>query len=240
MAQEKADVLRAAFEAWNSGDMDAVRALYDPEVVMHPPEGWPEPGPFVGRDAVMRQWQQQREAWDVDAVESIGGYIEAGDRVAVRQIWHRAGQGPEAGLEMTNVVTVRGGVAVEQAFFWDHAQALEALGLHEREDDTDVEALLRGRLAELQARIAELAKAPEPGAGIGFGKRIGDGTSEAISRRNDIGVGNSLLVTEEKLERALAKLDEGSYGRCDSCGGPIAPGRLEVAPESALCIDCAR
>ncbi len=104
----------------------------------------------------------------------------------------------------------------------------------------DTERLLRDRLDEVQARLAELAKAPEPGAGIGFGKRIGDGTSEAISRRNDIGVGNSLLVTEEKLARAIAKLEEGSYGRCDRCGGPIAPGRLEVAPESALCIDCAR
>ena len=64
--------------------------------------------------------------------------------------------------------------------------------------NTETERLLRDRLAEVQARIAELAKAPEPGSGIGFGKRIGDGTSEAISRRNDIGVGNSLLVTEEK------------------------------------------
>jgi RNA polymerase-binding transcription factor len=106
--------------------------------------------------------------------------------------------------------------------------------------DIETERLLRKRLDEVRARIAVLAKAPEPGSGIGFGKRIGDGTTEAISRRNDIGVGNSLLVTEEKLERALAKLDEGSYGRCDSCGAPIAPGRLEVAPESALCIDCAR
>ena len=106
--------------------------------------------------------------------------------------------------------------------------------------DTEVERLLRSRLDEVQSRIAELAKAPEPGTGIGFGKRIGDGTNEAISRRNDIGVGNSLLVTEEKLQRALAKLEDGSYGRCDSCGGPIAPGRLQVAPESALCINCAR
>ena len=106
--------------------------------------------------------------------------------------------------------------------------------------NTGTERLLRERLEEVQARIAEFAKAPEPGSGIGFGKRIGDGTTEAISRRNEIGVGNSLLVTEEKLTRALAKLEESSYGRCDSCGGPIAPGRLEVAPESALCIDCAR
>ena len=81
------------------------------------------------------------------------------------------------------------------------------------QQDTEVEGLLRSRLDEVQARIAELAKTPEPGSGIGFGKRIGDGTSEAISRRNDIGVGNSLLVTEEKLQRALAKLEEGSYGR---------------------------
>jgi DnaK suppressor protein len=103
-----------------------------------------------------------------------------------------------------------------------------------------VEELLRSRLAEVQARLAEFAKAPEPGAGIGFGKRIGDGTTEAISRRNEIGVGNSLVVTEERLRRALAKLEEGSYGRCDRCGGEIAPGRLEAAPESSLCIDCAR
>jgi DnaK suppressor protein len=108
------------------------------------------------------------------------------------------------------------------------------------EQQADIEQRLRAHLEEVQSRIAELAKPPEPGAGIGFGKRIGDGTNEAISRRNEIGVGNSLLVTEEKLERALAKLEEGSYGRCDSCGGPIAPRRLAAAPESVLCIDCAR
>ena len=103
----------------------------------------------------------------------------------------------------------------------------------------EVEELLRSRLAEVEGRLAEFAKAPEPGAGIGFGKRIGDGTNEAISRRNEIGVGNSLLVTEAKLRRALAKLEEGSYGRCDRCEDEIARGRLEAAPESSLCIVCA-
>src|SRR5215210_2641006 len=107
-------------------------------------------------------------------------------------------------------------------------------------EPTAVEEVLRARLEEIRERLAEFAKPPGAGAGIGFGKRIGDGTNEAISRRNDIGVGNSLLVTEEKLERALAKLDEGSYGRCDSCGREIAPARLEAVPESSLCIDCAR
>jgi DnaK suppressor protein len=104
----------------------------------------------------------------------------------------------------------------------------------------EIAELLRARLEEVQARLAELAKPPEAGTGIGFGKRIGDGTNEAITRRNEIGVGKSLEVTEEKLERALAKLEEGSYGRCDECGRPIAPARLEAVPESVLCIDCAR
>jgi DnaK suppressor protein len=107
-------------------------------------------------------------------------------------------------------------------------------------DASTTEQVLRTRLEEIQARLAELSKPPEAGAGIGFGKRIGDGTNEAISRRNDIGVGNSFLVTEEKLKRALAKLEDGTYGQCDRCGGQIAPGRLEAAPESSLCIDCAR
>jgi DnaK suppressor protein len=107
-------------------------------------------------------------------------------------------------------------------------------------DTTTVERTLRERLDEIQSRIADLAKTPEPGSGIGFGKRVGDGTTEAISRRNEIGIGTSLEVSEQRLLRALAKVEEGSYGVCDSCGRPIAPARLEVAPESVLCIDCAR
>ena len=110
----------------------------------------------------------------------------------------------------------------------------------QRVDIEETERVLRRRLDEIRARIAELAKTPEPGAGIGFGKRIGDGTNEAISRRNEIGVGNSLVSSEERLERALSKLEEGSYGVCDRCERPIAPGRLRAAAESVLCIDCAR
>jgi DnaK suppressor protein len=105
---------------------------------------------------------------------------------------------------------------------------------------TDIGRLLRGRLEEIQARLAELARPPEAGAGIGFGKRIGDGTTEAVSRLTDIGVGGSLEVTEARLARARAKLDQGTYGACDSCGAPIAPARLRAAPDSVLCIDCAR
>src|SRR4051812_28526314 len=107
-------------------------------------------------------------------------------------------------------------------------------------DLEEIERTLRARQSETRGKIAGLAKAPDRGSGISFGKRVGDGTAEAVSRLNEIGVGNSLLVTAERVDRALAKLEEGSYGTCDNCCAPIAPARLRVAPESVHCIECAR
>ena len=131
MSQENVDVVRAAYEAWNAGDMDAWADFLAPDVISRPPEGWPEPGPFVGREAFVRWCEQLRETWDADALEPIGDFIDIGDRVAVRQIWRGAGSGPEANLEMTWVGTVRKGKIVFVEFFWDHAEALEAVGLKE-------------------------------------------------------------------------------------------------------------
>jgi hypothetical protein len=77
MSQENIEVVRAFFEAWNAGNMDALRELHDPDLMGRPPEGWPEPGPFVGREAVMRQFEQLRETWDADALELISDFIDA-------------------------------------------------------------------------------------------------------------------------------------------------------------------
>ena len=110
------------------------------------------------------------------------------------------------------------------------------------DEDLDLEAVRRELVAQrdgMRARVATLAARPERGAAQGFGKRIGDGTVEAISRLTDIGVGSSLEASLARVERALAKLDERSYGTCDACGGPIAPGRLRAMPDSVLCVDCA-
>jgi RNA polymerase-binding transcription factor len=108
-------------------------------------------------------------------------------------------------------------------------------------DDLEVvERNLRNRQQALEDRLASLARPPERGAEVGFGKRVGDGTTEAVSRLTDVGVGGSLEVSVARVARALAKVGEGSYGVCDVCGGPIAPARLRAAPESVLCIECAR
>ena len=131
MSEENVEVFRAVFETWNAGDMDGFCELYDPDVVMRAPEGWPERGPFFGREAVMRQWHQYRETWDTDTVEPISDFVEVGDRVIVRQVAQFENRGPETHLELTNVVTLRKGRIIYQEFFWDHVEALETLGLSE-------------------------------------------------------------------------------------------------------------
>src|SRR3954469_21290282 len=106
-------------------------------------------------------------------------------------------------------------------------------------DLSAVEASLREHLSALRERRGTITKAPERGSGVSFGKRVGDGTTEAVSRLTDVGVVDSLNATEERIERALEKIAEGSYGVCDRCGNPIPEKRLEAAPESVLCVACA-
>ena len=105
-------------------------------------------------------------------------------------------------------------------------------------DLDSIRAELQARRDRVRQRLAVLAERPERGSAVGFGKRIGDGTSEAVSRLTDIGVGESLERGLERTERALTKLDEGTYGICDACGAPISRGRLKAMPDGVLCLTC--
>lgn len=92
---------------------------------------------------------------------------------------------------------------------------------------------------DLVSRLAGLTSAPVDTGGIGFGKRVGDGTSLAVERITQVAAQEQMLDQLAEVERALTKLDDGSYGVCDECGGPIAEGRLEVHPWAVRCVGCA-
>jgi ketosteroid isomerase-like protein len=77
MSQENVEIVLASFEAWNARDMDAFRELYDPDAILRMDANWPEPGPYVGREAVMREFEQLRQTWDGrDTSEPIGDFID--------------------------------------------------------------------------------------------------------------------------------------------------------------------
>jgi ketosteroid isomerase-like protein len=128
MSQENVDIVRASNEAWNRGDMEAFAEFHDPDVVMRTAEQWPEPGPYIGREAFLRWQRQLRETWDTAIVELVT-LVDAGDSVIARQRLHGTGRGPEANLEATSIVTLRKGKVIMVEWFWDCAEALEAVGL---------------------------------------------------------------------------------------------------------------
>jgi ketosteroid isomerase-like protein len=109
MSEESVDELRATVQAWNAGDMDAFRELHHPDAIASPPKDWPEPGPFIGREAVMGFYERAREAFDADTVELTGDISHAADRSVSRFIWHGEGHGPESNMEVTTIYTVRNG-----------------------------------------------------------------------------------------------------------------------------------
>lgn len=103
----------------------------------------------------------------------------------------------------------------------------------------DVRAALLDKRADLVARMAGISAAPSDSGGISFGKRVGDGTSIAVERLTQVAAHDQMQSQLAEVERALAKLDEGSYGTCDVCGGEIPTGRLEVHPWAVRCVACA-
>ncbi len=105
-------------------------------------------------------------------------------------------------------------------------------------DVAAAERALQAKRDDLEQRLGIFTATPERGSNLGFGKRIGDGTIEAVDRLNQIGVGGRLESRLERVDRALAKLGEGTYGTCDVCGDAIDPRRLRAAPESTVCVGC--
>jgi len=101
-------------------------------------------------------------------------------------------------------------------------------------------AALEERLASLDADLAELTAVPrDPMTAVSFGKRVGDGTTEAVDRITKVGTAEQLSVMRTDVVRALAKLDDGTYGLCDRCGTLIPEERLDARPWSVRCVRCA-
>ena len=99
------------------------------------------------------------------------------------------------------------------------------------------DALERVR-GELEEELRTLTAAPrDPMGAVSFGKRVGEGTSQAVERIAQVDAAKQLDAKLRDVERALAKLDEGTYASCDVCGASIGAERLEAIPWAVRCID---
>ncbi|MEW6623169.1 MAG: TraR/DksA C4-type zinc finger protein [Bacillota bacterium] len=66
----------------------------------------------------------------------------------------------------------------------------------------------------------------------------GDVGSELFERSKDLSLLDNNRIQLQKVEDALRKIDEGTYGTCDECGHPIPIERLNAIPETTKCLHC--
>jgi DnaK suppressor protein len=71
---------------------------------------------------------------------------------------------------------------------------------------------------------------------MGFDEEYADAGSATFEREKDLSLVNNLRDLLEKIEKAMAKIDEGTYGLCDRCGKPIEKARLKALPYANLCL----
>jgi DnaK suppressor protein len=103
----------------------------------------------------------------------------------------------------------------------------------------EIKARLLAHQSELDGEVAELAEPVRaPGVQIQFGKRAGDHTADAVTQMQRSISAGELHQMSVEIDRALAKLEEGTYGVCDACGKAISPERLEALAWATLCVTC--
>ena len=93
---------------------------------------------------------------------------------------------------------------------------------------------LRAELANVEAEMNELIA----DSGEGAGDDQADSGTKTFEREHEM----SLVINARDMvlqtERALARIDDKSYGMCEECGSPIGKARLQVFPRATLCMIC--
>jgi DnaK suppressor protein len=89
----------------------------------------------------------------------------------------------------------------------------------------------------LRAEADSLVEEMEPGD-IQFDEESGEGGTVTVDRERDLALSAQALVAVEEIDHALAKMEQGTYGVCESCGTVIPKNRLEALPYARLCIAC--
>ena len=105
---------------------------------------------------------------------------------------------------------------------------------------TDTTRTLASKHAQLEQQLSEMSELPEENGDISFGKRVGEGTSQAVDRLSAVPAHARLQDMLAEVVRAEEKVADQTYGQCDVCGEPIGAARLEAKPWATRCIRHAR
>jgi DnaK suppressor protein len=107
------------------------------------------------------------------------------------------------------------------------------------------QALLDERV-EVEAQLKELEESSfstpqsELTGEAAFDEEFADAGTATFERERDLSIENNSRDLLVKIEKALARMDDGAYGLCERCGRPIEKARIKALPYATLCIKDAR
>jgi ketosteroid isomerase-like protein len=128
------DLLRAGYDAWNRGDLDAWLELLDPDIVIRTSGAFPDFAPeYRGLERAGKFWRQMLEPWEdfrieVEQIEEEDDIVAAGIRFVARG----RDSGVDVELRFGSGIRVRDGLAVELVNRRSFEEVREALGQSER------------------------------------------------------------------------------------------------------------
>ncbi|WP_245679557.1 TraR/DksA family transcriptional regulator [Actinomadura hibisca] len=127
------------------------------------------------------------------------------------------------------------------------AQAAPAAGLpvragEERWTDAElaeVRTMLEEEMATLREQIAAAESAIAEGdSSDGAGDDQADAGAKTYEREHEMSLANNARDLHDQNERAVLRMDAGTYGVCESCSQPIGKARLQAVPRATMCIPC--
>ncbi len=103
----------------------------------------------------------------------------------------------------------------------------------------------RAALVEERARLSAERESLQAGleevirdSAAGSGDDQADSGAKTFGREHEQVLVDRVAEAMDQTERAIARIDEGTYGNCESCGNPIGAARLEAYPRATLCVSC--
>jgi RNA polymerase-binding transcription factor DksA len=121
------------------------------------------------------------------------------------------------------------------------AQATPRSPLTKKELDELRERLLSERV-ELEEQLATLeentfaASQSDMSGEVAFDDETADAGTATFERERDLSIENNVKDLLSKIDRAMRRMDAGTYGLCDRCGKPIEKARIKALPYVDLCI----
>jgi RNA polymerase-binding protein DksA len=93
---------------------------------------------------------------------------------------------------------------------------------------------LRGEIDDAEIAWHDLQR----DSGDGAGDDQADAGTKTFEREHELSLANNSRDLLAQVDRALSRLDNGTYGVCENCGQPVGKARLQAFPRATLCVTC--